>query len=691
MERSARDSHLGWLTLPVLLMALLPLQQAPRFADLGARVSLDGHVLEVTPDGPAAHAGLEVGDRLQASPPTRPAFEAARPGEPLVLERRRGDRSEALWLLPLALDPAARRSLDLDVALAVAIALLGAVVWTRRGDALTRTFLLLTLATAVALAPAPRPGSGLLVDGLRLLRLFAQMFCGPLLLHVLARFPSSGALRGRSLLLPLHACATLASTAALSVVLESEHGAGHWVTAWPWLRALPLDLVAFAAVSGLVVSATRPRPFPREGARRVVTLVALALCGLGALVQEGVFALPLPLPLADLPAGTPALAAALVLALALLVPPRGGDASRRLERAAERIGGADAFARTVTLVTESLGLEGCTACLDLRPVAHAGRPGPVSPPSALTRALQGYDGLCEPSSLALRPEERDELVRAGVRWLLPVDERTVLLLQGRLAGDAVSRGEVRALRRVARALAGEIEGWADLAPSLFEAPASEPARRTVHPLPAPPSCDSAAITLVRSGGDSFEPLGDDGGRFAFALGDATGHDLPAALLVAASATRRRDEGATDTSPGAAVNALHGELRMHPGSLPPVRVLAAQVDANSGTVTITGGGMPAALLRRADGGRERIPCGGAALGASDEAPHAPTRTTLEPGDVIVLHTDGLGDAALEPRLWDALDRHARDRAAELALALLESASTKDDTSVVVVKRIGRVRD
>jgi serine phosphatase RsbU (regulator of sigma subunit) len=62
-----------------------------------------------------------------------------------------------------------------------------------------------------------------------------------------------------------------------------------------------------------------------------------------------------------------------------------------------------------------------------------------------------------------------------------------------------------------------------------------------------------------------------------------------------------------------------------------------------TLELAGAGMPPALIYRAETGTvEHIPLKGMPLGSSVSYPYQITRTTVEPGDIVMLMTDGLAE-------------------------------------------------
>lgn len=114
------------------------------------------------------------------------------------------------------------------------------------------------------------------------------------------------------------------------------------------------------------------------------------------------------------------------------------------------------------------------------------------------------------------------------------------------------------------------------------------------------------------------------------------------------------------------------------------------------VTLASGGHPPPLVLRSDGSVLETSCRGPLLGVFDEVEFRPADVRLEPGDVLVLFTDGLtegrrrgeffGDTALQALLTSlagggALD--VCDRLLEESITF-QGGTSRDDLAVVVVR-------
>lgn len=119
-----------------------------------------------------------------------------------------------------------------------------------------------------------------------------------------------------------------------------------------------------------------------------------------------------------------------------------------------------------------------------------------------------------------------------------------------------------------------------------------------------------------------------------------------------------------------------------------------VDLTSGDYTVASAGHPPPLHLHAGAGRLDVvdTVGSPALGVVDDLPYRPRYGRLEPGDVLLLYTDGLVDTpgtSLDrglDRLMGAADRVLTPRAGGAAAVLAAvRADDSDDRALVLVRR------
>jgi serine phosphatase RsbU (regulator of sigma subunit) len=208
--------------------------------------------------------------------------------------------------------------------------------------------------------------------------------------------------------------------------------------------------------------------------------------------------------------------------------------------------------------------------------------------------------------------------------------------------------------------------------------------------------DSSA--RVEVGGDVYDFLELADGRLAVVLGDVTGHGIDAAADMAMAKFVFRSLAREHTEPGdflAAANEIVLE-EIAPGKF--ITLLYLTIDARTGELACASAGHPPPRLLRRGGKPEPLAVGGLALGIDGDQDYEEARIRLEPGDAIVLFTDGLlearrdGELYGEARLDEALSAHADLSAQQLADALLADCHAYggelgDDCAIVVLKKRG----
>jgi serine phosphatase RsbU (regulator of sigma subunit) len=153
------------------------------------------------------------------------------------------------------------------------------------------------------------------------------------------------------------------------------------------------------------------------------------------------------------------------------------------------------------------------------------------------------------------------------------------------------------------------------------------------------------------GGDSYDYIrsaraGQDvATRWVICVDDVSGKGVPAALLSAAVHPEVRHAVRSGASPAEVlsdVNRLVYEAELDARF---VTMLLAELDPQEHQLTLASAGHERPILRRANGSVEQVelPGSGLVLGIATDAAYAPTVLVLEPGDVLVLHSDGLIDA------------------------------------------------
>ena len=200
---------------------------------------------------------------------------------------------------------------------------------------------------------------------------------------------------------------------------------------------------------------------------------------------------------------------------------------------------------------------------------------------------------------------------------------------------------------------------------------------------------------VLVGGDFYDAFQTPDG-WAIAVGDVTGRGTEAAALTGQARHTLRTAGTLLGGPARAVEQLNRSLTQR-GDLPicTVAVVLLREEGPVTTAEIVCAGHPLPVLVRGGVARQ-VGESGPVVGAWPDATWPSTTLTLEPGDVLVLHTDGVLDAVGagerfgEPRLLETLrEAHGADDAVariRRALDIFERGQQADDTAVLAVERL-----
>jgi hypothetical protein len=145
------------------------------------------------------------------------------------------------------------------------------------------------------------------------------------------------------------------------------------------------------------------------------------------------------------------------------------------------------------------------------------------------------------------------------------------------------------------------------------------------------------------GGDFYDILPRPDGRVVIALGDVAGKGSPAALLMAILLAMLRtllDEG-LDAEP--LINRLNVQISRHAPSSRFITLQFVSLDPATGDLVAVNAGHLPTLIRRRNGEFDRLSEGGIALGMFDNSQYSAQRARLEPGDLLVLYSDGITEA------------------------------------------------
>jgi sigma-B regulation protein RsbU (phosphoserine phosphatase) len=198
------------------------------------------------------------------------------------------------------------------------------------------------------------------------------------------------------------------------------------------------------------------------------------------------------------------------------------------------------------------------------------------------------------------------------------------------------------------------------------------------------------------GGDFYDVFETGRGTWAIVLGDVCGKGPAAAVLTALARHTVRAEALRTPYPSAVLAGLHEALvRYHPDQFCTALLLTVERRPDGARLTIASGGHHLPLWRHADGRVETLGITGAILGMLESPLLSDTSHLLEPGDIVVLYTDGVVEARHKGEFFDdarlvaLVADSARLSAQEIADRVVAAAvdfqagDPRDDIAVVVI--------
>jgi len=147
------------------------------------------------------------------------------------------------------------------------------------------------------------------------------------------------------------------------------------------------------------------------------------------------------------------------------------------------------------------------------------------------------------------------------------------------------------------------------------------------------------------GGDFYDYVELPGSRLAAVLADVSGKGVSAALLMAKLSAETRFCLASHADPTDAITRLNSTFTQSGWDDRFVTLVAAVLDPPSGQLKVFNAGHPSPLLRRRSGEVEAIDPeqAGLPLGIDANYRYEPSEVQLEPGDAVVIFTDGFSEA------------------------------------------------
>jgi serine phosphatase RsbU (regulator of sigma subunit)/anti-sigma regulatory factor (Ser/Thr protein kinase) len=202
------------------------------------------------------------------------------------------------------------------------------------------------------------------------------------------------------------------------------------------------------------------------------------------------------------------------------------------------------------------------------------------------------------------------------------------------------------------------------------------------------------------GGDFYDVIPFPDGRVGFVVGDVTDKGVPAALVMSATRTLIRASAQRLVEPGEVLARVNDHLCPDMPAKMFVTCLYGVLDPSSGHLRFANAGHDLPYVKTADGIVE-LRARGMPLGLMPGMEYEEKDAVLEPGDSVLLHSDGIVEAhdpAREmfgfPRLKEVMaaappGRQLIDRVlSELEAFTGPGAEQEDDITMVTLERSGR---
>ena len=271
------------------------------------------------------------------------------------------------------------------------------------------------------------------------------------------------------------------------------------------------------------------------------------------------------------------------------------------------------------------------------------------------------------------------------------DDLSLLTVMGNVAAVRLENARLAQIEQAERIMQRDLAQAAEI-------------QRGILPEKAPmlPGLDLAGFNVPcrTVGGDYYGFVAYPEGRVGLALGDVSGKGMPAALMVMAFEARLRVLAEDESTPAALVARLNKVTCANCPSNRFITFFYGILDPATGELAFANAGHNPPFLVRASGIVERLSDGGPVLGILPFAPYNQQQARLEPGDLLVIYSDGVTEATNtsdeefgEERLTGVLKAHRNAPASAIVSAIRESlnqftrgAPQADDITLVVARRL-----
>ena len=267
----------------------------------------------------------------------------------------------------------------------------------------------------------------------------------------------------------------------------------------------------------------------------------------------------------------------------------------------------------------------------------------------------------------------------------------LLTVMANVAAIRIEHARLNEIELVERAMSKELEQAAHIQMGLLPSEPPKVAGMDIFGSTAP--CRTV-------GGDYYDYLEFPDGRIGMLVGDVAGKGMPASLLMSSLQARVKVLFEDGDRLAEKITRLNKATTAHTPDNRFITFFMTVADPATGELVFTNAGHNPPVLVRAKGGFELLSGGGMILGILPMAEYTEVRAKMEPGDTLVLFSDGVTEAVNpsdedfgEQRLAELVASLSGRPAREIVKAVhdeiarfTQGAPPADDITVVVARRL-----
>lgn len=226
----------------------------------------------------------------------------------------------------------------------------------------------------------------------------------------------------------------------------------------------------------------------------------------------------------------------------------------------------------------------------------------------------------------------------------------------------------------------------------------------LQPLSPPrlPGYDMIGISFPcrEIGGDYYDFIQRKNGRLLLALGDVSGKGIGAALMMSSLHAALHAQAQTMLQPAQIVTEINNYIFENSPENKFLTLFCAELDPSTGQLCYSNAGHNPPILVSNDGRYSLLESGGLPIGITDFITYEENYVVMNPGDVLVIYSDGITDSVNEQdqdfgeqRLIQVVHRYRtrtasqlRDRIDEAITQFTGQCPVIDDTTIMIVKRL-----